>query len=337
MSTIKIQTLLLIAFFLSLPFALLSQDSNAKEKKVTVKIVKGDNGEITVVDTTFTVSSDEDLDKIVKQYTLDSETDTSGNTMIDVMVDMDKDLEWTDENGKNVIIMKSPGSKKKVYRFKWGEEGNDDHVIVVGPNGKHKVVKWVGKDGEDYNFDYDYDFEVDMDPFNEQMDKQREHLEKLRIEILDDEGKLHKELAELHNLKDLEELKELEDLEFHVLPPRPPKQPAPFMFLGKEHSNAVSDVELRDAGIKNKPDRLEIDDIDIENEDGVIDLTFSLKQEGTPKLTVYNVYGDKVFNDKPEMMNNKYHQNIDLSKKQHGTYYLMIVSGNSSKTFRIHN
>jgi len=337
MSTIKIQTLLLIAFFLSLPFALLSQDDNAKERTVKVKIVTNDDGEITVVDTTFTVSGDEDVDKIVKKYTLNAETDTTGNTIIDVMVDTDKELEWTDEDGKNVIIMKSPGSKQKVYRFKSGEESDDDHVIVFSPGGKHKVIKWVGKDGEDYNFDYDYDFEVDMDHFNEEMDKQREHLENIRIEILDDEGELHDELAELHHLKELEKLEGLKDLEFHALPSRPPKPPAPYMFLGKEHSSNVSDIELRDAGIKSKPDRLEIDDIDIENEEGVIDLTFSLNQEGTPKVTVYNVYGDKVFNDKPEMMNNKYHQNIDLSRKQHGTYYLMIVSGNSSKTMRIYN
>ena len=98
---------------------------------------------------------------------------------------------------------------------------------------------------------------------------------------------------------------------------------------------AVTDEELRDAGIKNKPDRLVLDEININNEDGVIDLSFSLSEEGTPKVVVYNIYGDKVFSGKPELMNGKYQIKMDLSKKQYGTYYLMIVSGNSSKTTRL--
>jgi len=328
MSIIKIQTLLLIAFFLSLPFALLSQESDTTQSKVKIKIVKNDDGKMTVFDTTFNVKGDKDVQSIVEKYTNKAENDTTGG-IVKVTVDVDKGGEWTGKGGKKVIVMKSPG------------EEDNEQVIVVSPHGKHKVIKWVDKDGKDYSYDYDFDYDFDMDHFNDEMAKQKEQMKKMRIEIRDQEDQFRDQLAEMKALKELEHLGDLEglkDIEIHVLPPEPPLPPeAPHVYYRSGSDREVSDIELRDAGIKGKPDRLDLDDIDINNEDGVIDLSFSLKEEGSPKVTVYNVYGDKVFNGKPEMMNNKYQQKIDLSKKQHGTYYLMITSGNSSKTLKVHN
>ncbi len=56
------QSILLLAFFLSLPIALLSQEE-VKEKKVTVKTIKEVNGKKIVKDTTFVVSDDEDVNE----------------------------------------------------------------------------------------------------------------------------------------------------------------------------------------------------------------------------------------------------------------------------------
>lgn len=341
MSTIKIQTLLLVAFFLSLPFALLSQESDTTQSKVKIKIVKDEDGKMTVLDTTFTVKGDEDVKQIVKEYTLKAKSDTSGNTVFDVRVDVDNEGEWTDENGENVFIMKKPG--KKVYRFKSGDEGDDEQVIVVSPHGKHKVVKWIDEDGKEYDYDYDFDYDFDYfdsDQFKDAMAKQKEQLKKMRVEILDQQGEFRDQLAEMKALKELEHpegLEDIENMEFYVQPPEAPELPEDVYFYHKSADRGVSDIELRDAGIKNKPNRLELEDIDIDNDNGVIDLSFSMNAEGSPKVTVYNVYGDKVFNGKPELMNNEYQVKIDLSQKQHGTYYLMITSGNNSKTLKIHN
>ncbi|PLX12429.1 MAG: hypothetical protein C0598_05940, partial [Marinilabiliales bacterium] len=67
----------------------------------------------------------------------------------------------------------------------------------------------------------------------------------------------------------------------------------------------------------------------------VVDLYFKLKSEGKTKVNVYNVYGDKVFSERPEIMNDQYSMRINLSDKQHGTYYIMIVNGNSSRTEKV--
>jgi len=94
-------------------------------------------------------------------------------------------------------------------------------------------------------------------------------------------------------------------------------------------------MELRDAGIKNKADRLAIENINLNIDDGVVALSFSLKTEGSPKIVVYNFFGDKVFSGKPELMNGNYELKIDLSTKQHGVYYLQIVQKNRSFTEKL--
>ncbi|MEJ2594908.1 MAG: hypothetical protein P8100_07225, partial [bacterium] len=247
-----------------------------------------------------------------------------------------------DEEGNEEVIVIPQGRHKQAMRF---ESGDDEEVIIVNPRGhdKHRYVyKWKEDDGEDYVFDYD--FEMDMENFQEEMDRLQEELKEMHIRIMDKEGNIMEqkldmeELAALKELEQLEQLEQLENMEILVIPPYPPGAPRPDAGWNwnAKRGMEVSGVELREAGIKNKPDRLELDEIDIEKENGVVDLSFSMKADGSPKVVVYNIYGDKVLSGKPELMDTKYQLKLDLSKKQHGIYYLMIISGNSSKTLRLH-
>jgi hypothetical protein len=149
-------------------------------------------------------------------------------------------------------------------------------------------------------------------------------MEDARVIILDEKMEL------------LDELDELEDMEIEMIRrPRPPKH----AYFKKHHLNrfdhGVTDKELRDAGIKNKPDRLEVEELDMDINEGVVTLGFSLKGEGNPKVEVYNFFGDQVFTGKPEAINGKYTLVMDLSQKQHGIYYLQIIDKNSSLTEKI--
>jgi len=364
---VQIQSVLLLAFFLSLPVSIFSQDEG--EKKVTVKTVKEVGGEKVVMDTTFVVNSEDDVQDIVNKFTLKSEGDSTATIMVDVSVETDEEIEWEtnegekvviirkgnsesdpdvrvekkivviDENGNEERVMVYPhGSQHRTMRFK-GDDGEEE-IVMVSPHGKHKVIRWTSEDGEDYDFDFDMD--VDMEKFNEEMAKLDEEMKAMQFEFLDEEGNLTKEIIELKTLEELEGLEDLErlkNMEVIVVPPRPPHPHAPRFekefYWHQENDMEVSDIELRDAGIKNQPDRLEMNEIDIENEDGVVELSFSLAQEGNPKVAVYNVHGDKVFSGKPELMNDNYEIKMDLSKKQFGTYYLQIVDGKSSKTVRL--
>jgi hypothetical protein len=341
---VKIQSVLLLAFFITLPYFLFTQEEGVQEKKVRIKTVKEVDGEKVVTDTTFTVTEQDQVKQIVKKYTMSTVGDSSTQVMVDVVVDSDEDVEWHESN-KNVFIMKHGdgdeevihvphGSGSKVIKIKT-DDGDDEKIIVIKSPGHsgHKVIKWVSEDGEEHEFDFDYDYDFDVEAFHDEMAKLEAEMKELQIEIIDEQGRLHDELIELKHIEELEKLKNMEVI---VVPPAP-HDPHFYHDYTWTHKGGmeVADEELREAGIKNKPDRLELDEIDVEKEDGVVDLSFSMKGEGNPKVDVYNIYGDKVFSGKPELMNNKYQIKMDLSKKQYGTYYMQIISGSSSKTLRL--
>jgi hypothetical protein len=370
---IQVQALLMLAFFLSLPFHIMSQDDsgNKEGKKVRIKTVKEVDGKKVVKDTTFYVSEDEDVKKVVKQFSAGDEADSAANIMVDVMVDTESDMEWEEEDGNKVIVIRKHkgdgesgeviekrviirsgdgeeeevmvmphGGHRKVMKFRT-DDGEDVIIVTPGPpHGRHHTYAWKDDNGQDYTFDYDFD--IDMENFQEDMARMQEDMREMQIRIMDEQGNISEETLELEKLGELEHLEDLErmkEMNVFVMPPRPPHAPEPFREM-EWHARAgmeVSDLELREAGIKNKPDRLELGEIEIEKEDGVVDLSFTMAGDGTPKVDVYNVYGDKVFSEKPDLMNGKYMLKIDLSKKQPGTYYLMIVSGSSSKTMRLKN
>ena len=310
---IKIQTILLVAFFLSIPFALLSQE-DTKEKTITVKIVKEVDGKKIVKDTTFTVSSDQDVKTIVRQFTMDAEGDSTAGVMVDVMVDIDEDHDVA-VNKKIIVISK--GGEDTDWDF-----DTEKKVIIIKDGNLEKHV---------------IEYEFDMKNLQKEMSELNNEMREMQIMIIDEEGKMHDKIIELEyleELKGLEELEKIHNMEVFMMPGSHFPHGNKFVWKHRR-SMDVPDIELREAGIKNKPDRLDLDEIDINNEDGIIDLSFTLKEEGAPKVAVYNVYGDKVFSGKPELMNNKYQVKMDLSKKQHGNYYLMIVLGNSSKTMRL--
>jgi hypothetical protein len=349
----KIQSVLLLAFFLTLPFILITQEEEKKEKTektVKIKTIKEVDGKKIVKDTTFTVSGDEDVKQVVKMYTKEAESDSLATMMIDVQVG-DDDADAPHYTHKKKIIIKKDGGDEEVFYVPHGshskvmkiktEDGDDEKIVIVSPHGKHKVIKWETEDGKEFeiDYDYDYDYEVDMESFHEDMAELEKEMQQLQIEILDEQGHLREEIIELHHLKELEHLEELEklkEMEVIVVPPEPH---APHFYhdytIKHRRGMEVTDAELRDAGIKNKPDRLELDEIDVEKEDGVVDLSFTMVEEGNPKVDVYNIYGDKVFSGKPALMNSKYQIKMDLSKKQYGNYYMMISLGSASKTLRL--
>ena len=259
-----------------------------------------------------------------------SEGDSLKEIKVDVIID-----EECAGRGKKVIIIKKDGDEeivkeifipsghqtpKKVMKFKTDD---GEEIIIVTPHGNHRSMKWKSEDGYDYDFDFDYDMDFDHEQFKAEMEVHMKEMENAKVIILDEKMAI------------LDELEELENMEIEIIrPPRPPKH-HDFTMRRMERFDRVTDKELRDAGIKNKPDRLELDNINIDLNKGVIDIAFKMKGDGSPKIDVYNFFGDKVFSGKAELINGSYKSIIDLSTKQHGTYYLQIINKNSSFTEKI--
>jgi hypothetical protein len=328
----RLLTLSLLAIFGGLLITsspIRAQETEKKETKVRIKTVSEENGKKTVSDTTFVITDDMNADDLRKMGIL-----MDGD---DISVDVFLDSEGKHGKNKNVIILK----EGEFY------SSDDDHDVLFfhsdgKSKGNHRVVKWNSVDGEEMTLELEMEIENAM----EELEKAHREMD-IDIEILDGEhilvmkelkelkelGELG-ELAEIRALRDLDDLHELNDFRFKMI--EAPHAPGhPDMHFFHKYDGKVSDVELRDAGIKNKQDRLDAKEIDIEVNDGVIDFYFTLEEEGSPRISVFNVYGDKVFSAKPEQMNGKYSQRIDLSKKQYGTYYVQVVMGNSSFTEKV--
>lgn len=319
----KLLVLSLIAILgglIVLPTPIRAQEDSKKEKKVRIKSVKVVDGKKVVTDTTIWITDDMDIDDL-KDFDIDTHGD---DVNIEIIVDSDEK-----HKSKKVIIIKGgevhiSGEEHGAYFFH-----SDDGEGTA-------VIKWTDEDGKEMEFNIDLELESVMEDL--------EHLQKemeVEIKVMDGERLIFiKQLEGLEDeLKNIEfevltELSELNELKgFDIKMIKSPYHPE-FHYFG-HHSNKVSDIELRDAGIKNKPDRLDAQEIEIEIKDGVVDFYFKLAVEGSPKVIMYNVYGDKVFTGKPENMNGKFSVRMDLSQKQHGTYYLQVVMGNSSFTEKL--
>ena len=308
-----------LALLIFIPVTGLSQ-----EKKVKVKTVKVVDGEKVVLDTVYTVKDDEDEKEILKTFTWVSEDDSLGVMTIDVDVEAEVD----NDGHKKVVVFKSSNDGNVTMNH---NSETSKYVIKVDEDedGEHKV----------YIFDGDGDFHgVDMDELHDELEEHREHLKNIKIELDGEKIIMLEELEELKELKELELLVELDEFEnINVVIPEIPEFHGDHdFFIHNYHGDDfVTDEELRDAGIKNKTDRLDVEDFNINNRDGVIDFDFKLKTEGAPKIIVFNYFGDKVFTGKPEMMNGKYVIKIDLSTKQYGTYFLQVIQKDSSFTKKI--
>ncbi|MEE4260593.1 MAG: hypothetical protein V2I62_12575 [Bacteroidales bacterium] len=328
---ITIAAVLLITLFLLISLSGMGQEDK-KEKQVTVKRVEVENGKKVVKDTTFTIKEGEKVNEIVESISWMSDGDST-RIRADISMD-DEDV----QNIRKVIVINKDGDEeiveeiivhsdhkgpKKVMKFKTDD---GEEVVVVLPRGHHKAAVWHSDDDFEFEFDVDQDvdFEFNAKEFEAQLEAHLKELEDARVIVLDEEMEL------------LEEMEGFEDMEIEMIrKPRPPKHP----YFERRHierfEQGVTDKELRDAGIKNKPDRLEIEELDIDNNDGIITLQFTIPGDASPKVEVYNFFGDEVFSSKPEVVNGSYKLVMDLSQKQHGTYYLQIINKNSSLTEKI--
>ncbi len=157
----------------------LNAQKDKKDKSVTIKIEKDENGKKTKVDTTFTLKEGENLDEILEKYGVEAEvmhlnhgkkfkfnieTDDSLNTesqaMVWVSVDNDNDIHkhiikksgknkivfiGDDDDGIEVIELKEDGN------IDWNEQGEE--VFIEKPDGdsvkiKKKIVIKGDKDGK---------------------------------------------------------------------------------------------------------------------------------------------------------------------------------------------
>ena len=314
--------IIIISVLLITPYFAISQ--NEKEKKVNIKTVKEIDGEKVVKDTTFAIKSKNYKEDFFNGFALYDGSDSVSEVKVNVKVDRSG-------KKKNQKVLILQGDKSNSYV--WSDSA--DTLNYLDENGEETVI---------FLDDIKMEFEgIDSEKLRNEMEIVRKNLEDLKIEF--DTEKVFftedmvglevlAELKELESLKELDNIKELENIYIttHDIPGNE-YYDRDFYFFNS--SDRVSEKELRDAGIKNMPDRLVVESIDLNINGGVVKLDFSTKDKINPKIVVYNYFGERVYSGKPDYDNGIYSTVIDLSKKQKGTYYLQITSKKSSQTKKL--
>ena len=190
-------------------------------------------------------------------------------------------------------------------------------IIVDKTDDMHhpgRKLKWISEDGKEHVFVLSANKDAALQNLDERMEilheklgEAKKRLEKQKMIFMDKNGNqkaFFENLSGLHN-----------------------------RFVLKD--DRVSDKELRDAGIKNKPDRLNLKAYNLNMDNGKVRLSFELESGASPKVVVYNYFGERVFSGNPHLTNGVYELSIDLSQKQYGTYYLQIIRGRQSVTKRL--
>lgn len=293
----------LVIFMLLMPFLSRAQDEEKKEVKV--KMVKISDGKSIVTDTTFITRGDAESE--IKLYI----DEITGHDSVDATKVI-----------KVEVFGESGNASKENYKvmiFSGEEEGKQ--VFISSPNGKEKGFRWIDAEGEEQEFDFRME---EIEEITMNLEYQMKDLEK------------HREQIE----REVEVVKGPDGFRWKHLPPPPPPRPEryEYKFFGdrNESHGMVSQEELREAGIKEQPDKLMLDVLDINNQNGLVILRFMpATDKGKVKVTVYNYFGDKVFSAKPEMVGDVYQTTIDLSAKQPGLYYIQLSRQNESVTKRI--
>ncbi|PLX11622.1 MAG: hypothetical protein C0598_07645, partial [Marinilabiliales bacterium] len=226
--------------------------ADKKEKKVKVKTVRVEDGKKVVFDTTFTVTGDSE-DIHLEKYGIDTKGE---DVSIEVSVDSDGNV----SKSKNVYVIKDKDGNIEV-----NTDGEKTYSFTTGVGDHKGIIKWVDDDGNEKVIDLSSelkDIDIQMEIIQKELENANHEFEvshEIMLKDLEslDEIKELKVLAELENLEGLEELKNMK----FMTAPAAPHAPE-FMFF-HEKSGKVSDVELREAGIKNKPNRLAFESIEL--------------------------------------------------------------------------
>ena len=190
----KLYVVIISMLIVSIPFTMFAQE---KEKKIRIKTVKVIDGEKVVTDTTITIDGDEDFEKTMTEFNI--ETDDSDEVSVNVFVETDID----EESGEKTIIIKTgEGEDVKVVQGHGGTYSytidtdvdidkdcdGEKKIIVVSPHsGNKKVMMWKSDDGEEYVFDMDEEYKITM----KELEGELEAIKEITIELEDLEDMEH--------------------------------------------------------------------------------------------------------------------------------------------------
>jgi hypothetical protein len=335
------KTRLLTCAFLLTVFAISAQTTEKKQAKVRIKKVENINGVEKVTDTTYTT---DDPDMIIAGDKIITENIKNENGM------MMKTIVIDDKNGKGepTIKVNTGDPKKDAEIEKELREANKDggmkkKMIVMDESGGTKTIHIEGEDLEkelqevykaleeaekEMNVAANYRKTSEKDQVEAekamkeaqieliQADKELQQAQKNMMEMdkmiiinedLKDDGKGNKKVTKVIILKmdvtdaNDEDVKRLKD----------------------QFGSVDNKVEMGNMKLYPNPN------------DGKFNLNFNLKNRGDAEVTVYDLQGKQVYNEKLSNFTGEYNKPIDISSNAKGIYFVKIEQGKHTQVKKI--
>jgi hypothetical protein len=307
------------------------------ERKVTVQINKVENGVETMVDTTFTITDENQLHDIMKKLAPDA----------DVNIQMNDAGESGQKHQKRIIIQKGDGEMDDAQLE--DQLLNMEENIEIESDGKdvkvHKVIIHKDADGEQMEWISD-DAELDdarREEIREMMEShQGEGKKMIMIQLDDEDGEMDAETLEMLKKEGID--LQIEDEDHIVIREgeegetreviRTVKVIIRLMDLddtdketlqrsGLEPGAMNNDLELADLKFYPNPSK------------GLFNLNFRSEEKGAAQIEVRDAQGKAVYSESIPDFSGAYEKQLDLSGHASGIYFLTVRVGGKAMSKKL--
>lgn len=324
-------------------FAQTGTESPKKErtKTITLKIVEDENGTVTKIDTTFIYEGDDPSSQFFYwnddknlQYNLskldsmnfkfDFETsslDSLKHSMFFIQADIEEEMkELEEEFGKlreftfNIQDSLEADGMKRIWVTVDGDS-NDSIIeknIKIIKGGKDQVIIVGSPDTIITGDGHKIMVTTDIDDENGQTMK-------MVTVTTDASGNEEKTITVTVDGEDVD-VQNIEDGKKIIIVKTK---------VNIHEPEAVTQEELKSAGIKEKNGDLEVENLKFSPNpsNGKFNLSFSVKEKKKVTINIYNIKGNLVYSETLKNFEGTYNKEIDISDEESGTYFIQIIQG----------
>jgi hypothetical protein len=327
------------AYFMIQSFSIPEKTGEGDEKKVKIKMIKIIDGIETVVDTTFIITDDSELDailagldpgasgcnldSIIQTIDLDLEIDDNGEKQVKMVIKVDGEEQIPDIDSLlgtfDILIDENDLGGEKEYTIKIN--GNDTviskscekKVIITMDEGEtlkegnKKVKVMIDDEGSDSkNWDVINDKDGHVYVIN------KENGDSKIIVRNTGETVCNKNEVTIIKMKDGKDIKVVESKVCIVMLS---ESDAKTLEKSGVETNKVNDLEVTDLNIFPNPGT------------GSFNMKFSLNNKEKTEIKIFDINGKEVYKENIDRFDGEYNNQIDISDKGKGTFFINIRQG----------
>ncbi len=279
---------------------------SAQNNDIQVHIVTSNNGETTVVDTTFQSTSEINIECIANIDSILNMIDIEAIINLDSLSTISSDSMFVITTSCNIDSILS--------------DLNID-MILGDPNSDElqTIVKTITIDCDDESLNLDSILQtIDIELFEEAGDKKII----TKVITMDENGNIIK--GDCKNSDVIVITEDLLDSENGTVKTICIKTNVIIEDISEDEEEV-----LKQSGIENGINDLSIDNLNFypNPNDGKFNLSFNLAEKGNVQIRIIDMNGKEVYNEKMKKFSGEYNNDIDISNSKKGVYFLQVKQG----------